>query len=134
MSTFAKASLTFGAGIFMGAFKAFVLTVMWNWFVAPIFHTSNVSFWEMLGLLWVVQLFVDKSYEQDPSEKLRWEKLFAVLDACVPEEKREDLKAELKEKEESIWAEIGGQIFGQLAGYAFTFGLGFLLHTFFIGV
>jgi hypothetical protein len=134
MSTFAKASLTFGASMFVGAFKAFALTLMWNWFVSPIFHTSNISFWEMLGLLWVVQLFVDKSYAQDPAEKIHWENLFLVLDACVPAEKREDLKADLKEKEGSIWSEVGGQIFGQLVGYAFTLGLGFLLHTFFIGV
>jgi len=134
MSTVAKASLTFGVSIFVGAFKAFVLTVMWNWFVAPIFHTADISFWEMLGLLWVVQLFVDQNYGQNPVEKMRWENLVLMLDACVPEEKREDMKVALKEKEESVWSEIGVQIFGQLFGYAFTLGLGFLLHTFFIGV
>src|SRR5271156_2028519 len=39
MSTLSKGSLMFGVGLLVGAFKAFVLMVMWNWFVLPVFHT-----------------------------------------------------------------------------------------------
>jgi hypothetical protein len=132
MSTLSKGSLMFGVGLLVGAFKAFVLTVMWNWFVSPVFHTSEVSFWEMLGLLWVVQLFVDKTYDDNPATKLQWENLFLILDTCVPVERREDLKLQLQEKNEEIWTEIGAKIFGSLAGSAFVLGLGFAVHTFFM--
>jgi hypothetical protein len=132
MSTLSKGSLMFGVGLLVGAFKAFVLMVMWNWFVSPVFHASEVSFWEMLGLLWVVQLFVDQTYDDNPVTKLQWEILFLVLDKCVPAERREDLKLELAEKNEEIWTEIGVKIFGSLAGNAFVLGLGFAVHAFFM--
>jgi putative transposase len=52
--------------------------LMWNWFVSPVFHTGEIPFWQMLGLLWVVQLFVDRGAE-NPADSLRWGSLFLVL-------------------------------------------------------
>jgi hypothetical protein len=69
---------TFAAGLFVGAFRAFVLMLMWNWFVSPVFHTANISFWQVLGLLWLVQVFVGEG-EEDLDENRRWERLFAIL-------------------------------------------------------
>jgi hypothetical protein len=84
-----------------------------------------------LGLLWVVQLFVDQ-YQEGPAEKLRWVSRFLIVDACVPEDKRHDLNEVLMEMNEGIWWEVGGGILGHLIGYAFTLGLGFVVHTLFI--
>lgn len=132
MNTSTKLSFTFAVSLLVGAFKAFVLMLMWNWFVSPVFHTESISFWQVLGLLWVVQLFVDNTSE-NPAETLRWENLFLVLDACVPEHKREEVREEVKQKNEGIWSQLGVHIFGQLTGYAVTLMLGWLVHTFFTG-
>src|ERR1051325_10752672 len=101
VNTPTKASMTFAVSLLVGAFKAFVLMLMWNWFVTPVFHTEAISFWQVLGLLWEVQLFVGDTSE-NPKEDLLWENLFLVLDACVPEHKAQEVRDELKEKEEGI--------------------------------
>jgi hypothetical protein len=115
--------------LLVGAFKAFVLMLMWNWFVSPVFHLESISFWHVLGLLWMAQLFVDSGGE-NPLETLRWESLFLVLDACVPDHKNEELREELKQKNEGIWSQLGIQIFGRVTSYAVTLGLGWIVHTF----
>ena len=131
MNTARKVSLTFGVSLLVGAFKAFVLMLMWNWFVSPVFHTDSISFWQVLGLLWIVQLFVSQGVE-NPAETKRWENLFAVVDACVPEHKRGEVQELLKQNNEEIWLELGIHIFGQLTGYAVTLFLSWTVHTFFV--
>ena len=128
-----KLITTYVVGILVGGYKAFVLMLMWNWFVSPVFHTGHISFWQVLGLLWVVQLFVGEDSNENPAQALRWENLFSILDFCVPEYKREELQEELKQRNEGIWGQLGIYIFGQAFGYTFTLGLEFLLHTFAIG-
>jgi len=117
-----------------GAFKAFVLMLMWNWFVSPVFHTGEISFWQTLGLLWVVQLFTGGESGQSPVETMRWENLFTIVTACVPEHKDAEVKEELKEKAEGVWGELGIYLFSHIGGYAFTLGFGWLVHTFFVAV
>jgi len=113
MNTPTKMSITFAVSMLVGAFKAFVLMLMWNWFVSPVFHTESISFWQVLGLLWVVQLFVGATGE-NPAETLRWENLFLVLDACIPEHKNEELQEELKQKNEGIWGNWAFKFLGSL--------------------
>ncbi len=133
MNTATKTSLTFAVGLLVGAFKAFVLMLMWNWFVSPMFHIESISFWQVLGLLWIVQLFVDSgSGSENPAETLRWDSLFLLLNACVPEHKNEELRDELKQNTESLWGKLVIHIFAQLANYAVTLGLGWVVHTFFV--
>lgn len=135
MNTATKSSLTFAVSLLVGAFKAFVLMLMWNWFVSPVFHIESISFWQVLGLLWIVQLFVDSgsgSGSENPAETLRWDSLFLLLNACVPEHKNEELREELKLKTEGVWGQFGLHIFGRLVGYAVTLGLGWVVHTFFV--
>ena len=103
--------------------------LMWNWFVSPVFHIQSISFWQVLGLLWAVQLFVGDTSE-NPAETLRWENLSLALSACVPEHKAEELREEVKQKNEGIWEQSGIHIFAQLGGYAFTLTLDWLVHTF----
>jgi len=131
VNTATKTSLTFAVSLLVGAFKAFVLMLMWNWFVSPVFHIESISFWQVLGLLWIVQLFVDSGSE-NPAETLRWESLFLVLNACVPAHKNEELREELKQKSQSVWGHLGLQIFGRLAGYTVTLALGWVVHSFLV--
>jgi hypothetical protein len=127
----AKATLTFVVSLLVGAFKAFILMLMWNWFVSPVFHTGSITFWQVLGLLWLVQLFVGVKTD-DPEKSQRWDNLFLVLNSCVPEHQREHVREAIKERRERIWADIGLHIFGQIFDYSFTLGLAWLVHTFFV--
>ena len=127
-----KMALGFGVSILGAAYKAFVLMLMWNWFVSPVFHTESISFWQVLGLLWLVQLFVGLDTDENPANTARWEHLSLVLDACVPEEKREEMSDAVKQKNEEIWGQLGIYIFGQFVGYTLTLVLGWTVHTFLV--
>jgi hypothetical protein len=130
-SDWKKLAYTYAVGILVGAYKAFVLMLMWNWFVSPVFHTESISFWQVLGLLWLVQLFVGDTGE-NPAQTLRWESLFLIVNASVPEDRNEDLQEELRQQTEGVWLQMGLHIFGQLAGYTVTLALGWLVHTVFV--
>jgi hypothetical protein len=132
VNTATKTSVTFGMSLLDGAFKTFVLMLMWNWFVSPVFHTGELSFWQTFGLLLVVQLFTGGQYTENPVQTMRWLNLFSIVQACVPEHKNEGVREELKERTEGLWGEIGISMFSQLAGYALTLGLGWLIHTFLV--
>ena len=131
MNTPTKTSLTFAVSLLVGTFKAFVLMLMWNWFVSPLFHIDSISFWQVLGLVWIVQLFADSGSES-PTDTLRWESLFLLLEACVPEHKTEELRDEVKQTTDRIWEKLGIHIFAQLVGYTVTLGLGWVVHAFFV--
>jgi hypothetical protein len=60
------------------------------------------------------------------------ENLFAVVDACVPEHKREELQEKLKQNNEEIWSQMGIHILGKLTNYAVTLLLGWMVHTFLV--
>ncbi len=36
--------------------NAYVLTMLWSWFVSPIFHVQNISFAQALGLVLIANL------------------------------------------------------------------------------
>jgi hypothetical protein len=95
----------------VGAYKAFVLMLMWKWFVSPVFHTESISFWQVLGLLWLVQLFVGRSQNLD--KERRWERLFAILHYCIPEDHKQWVRQEMQEHNEGTWTQLGIHIFGQ---------------------
>lgn len=105
---------------------------MWNWFVSPVFHTENISFWQVLGLLWIVQLFIGLDTGENPAKTARWENLFLILDACVPQEKREEVSESVKQKNDEIWGQLGIYLGGQFAGYTFTLVLGWAVHAFLV--
>lgn len=67
----------------------------------------------MLGLLWIVQLFVGDTAGENPVETMRWENLFFIVKACVPDHKNEGLKEDLKHTTEGVWGEMGVYIFSQ---------------------
>jgi hypothetical protein len=118
--------LLYAVSMIAGLFTAFVLTVLWGWFVVPAFHVDAVSFWVMYGLTLSIDLLRSdgKDIEADHRHKI----VATVLDACVPPERREDVMEQLGEFTEQIWYEAGWEIFGRLLGNAMVLGLGFVVH------
>lgn len=43
------------------AVNGFVLSVMWGWFVVPVFHVPELGLWQVVGLAMVLQLFAGQT-------------------------------------------------------------------------
>src|SRR3989442_6521097 len=109
-----------------GVFSAFVLMNLWNWFVTTVFHVSEISFLQVLGLSLVIQLFTGDHNQF--GEKFKWDILMRMLEHCVPDDKKQALKEELKEVEEGFGLELGLMIFSQLSTTTAVLGFGFVIH------
>ena len=121
-----KFLLFYAVSILVGLFTAFVLTVLWGWFVVPTFSVAPVSFWVMYGLTLLVGLL---RMDSNDTEAEHQHKVVAVmLDACVPAERREEVREELTEFAGQIWYELGWKLFGKAAGIAFNLAVGFFVH------
>ncbi len=66
----------------------------------------------------------------DIEEAQRFKILTTALDACVRDDRRDELKEQLDDLNKQIWWDAGWKVFGQLVGNTLTLGLGFLVHTF----
>jgi hypothetical protein len=126
MSSVLKWSSMAFVGLVAGLYTAFVAQCFWNWFAVPALHLSSLSFLQMLGLLWLIQLLTARSPAADDK---RWTLLASMIELCVPEEKQEEV-ADLKEVDplENILA-VFSTIFGQVVGNTLTLVLGFTLHA-----
>jgi len=74
-------------------YTAFVLKCFWHWFVVPTLYVRDISVFQMLGLVWMVQLLTDRHSIFDDE---RWKEMTATLKFCVPEEKRDGLERYLE--------------------------------------
>jgi hypothetical protein len=122
-----KFLLFYAVSMIVGLFTACVLTVLWRWFVVPAFHVDAVSFWVMYGLTLLIDLL--RSNANDIEAEHRHKIVAIMLDACVPAERREEVKEQLTAFTEQMWYEVGWKLFGKVTGNAITLGLGFVVHT-----
>jgi hypothetical protein len=79
----------FLAGMVGSLYTTFVAQRLWSWFVVAAFHTSEISFWVMYGLIMLLRLFTNEQ-EVGVAEEQRWTNLFTLLEYCVPAESREE--------------------------------------------
>ena len=117
-----------GAGLLIGLYATFVLQQLWNWFLVPTINASPISFWAMYGLhLFVVLLtkHLDHGWEND----FRWEGATKLLEAFVPDERRETLLALSKKQTEEVWMMAGAMCFSNAVGYSITLVTGWVVHT-----
>jgi hypothetical protein len=118
--------LLYGVSMVVGLYTTFVLTVLWDWFVVPAFHLSAISFWVMYGLTLLISLF--RSAGSDIEAEHRHKIVAAMLDACVPDDKREQVMEQLQEFTEEIWYQAGWKVFGQIITNSIALGIGFVVH------
>lgn len=121
-----KFLLLYAVSMTVGLFTAFVLTVLWGWFVVPAFHVDAVSFWVMYGLTMLIDLLRSKGNEIQADH--RHKVVALMLDACVPAERREEVREELTQFNEDASHEIGWKLFGRLFESALTLALGWVVH------
>ena len=121
-----KVLVLFVPALGVGAYTAFVAMCMWNWFAVSALHVSEITYFQMLGLMWLINLF---TINQNKDE-IKWQTLLITVDYCVPDEKREAVNADLKEFDDNTWMLVGGQIIGTLIASTLTLILGFILYHF----
>jgi len=121
-----KYGLVFGTSILGAIFRAFVLMNLWNWFVTTAFHISEISFLQTLGISLVISTFSSDAEKFTRDEK-RWEVLMTTLEHCVPEDKKAELKEELKHYGDTV-SEMWGAVGGQFIGNAVVLFFGFIIH------
>lgn len=123
-----KVALFWIIGSVLGLYTTFVIQNLWNWFATSAFHVSEISFWVMYGLVLLIGLFTDNE-GQNLAENQRWKGVLIAMDACIPDGKREEIKAELDEQAQvGIWVEAGLHCFGKVVGTTFVLVLGFVVH------
>jgi hypothetical protein len=91
-------------------------------------HPPEASYWLIYGLNLLFGLMTGVGEQENPVYERRWSTLFIVLDACVPEQKMEDLKEAVRSQTEGIWLDIGSAIFGKVVSNTLSLGLGFVVH------
>jgi hypothetical protein len=122
-----KFLLFYAVSMMVGLFTAWVLTVLWTWFVVPAFHVDPASFWVMYGLTLLVDLL--RTNGNDIEAEHRHKIVAVMLDACVPAERRDEVKEQLTEFADQTWYEVGWKLFGKAASNALTLALGFVVHV-----
>jgi hypothetical protein len=126
MSDLKKFAMTWCASTLVGFYAVFVLLQLWNWFAVPLLNVPVASYWLIYGLYLVFGLLT--SDVDNPADERRWNILFLTLNACVPEQKTEEVKEEARSETESIWSDIRLLLFNRVVVSSLTLGLGFVVH------
>ena len=118
--------IMFFVGPLVGLYTTLVLQKLWNWFATEALHVPEISFWLMYGVVLIIELFTaDRS---DNSHEFKT--LTTLLDACVPDDKREEVREQLDDMYSAIWVEAGSKVFGKILSVTWVFVIGWAVHTF----
>jgi hypothetical protein len=110
----------------VGLYTAFVVMCMWNWFAAPALNLSEITYLNMLGLIWLMSLLSGNNQKADD---FKWKTLFTTIEFCIPDDKREEALETINGLQENVWIEVVGHISGQIVVNTITLVLGFILHS-----
>jgi hypothetical protein len=106
----------------VGLYTAFVAECYWNWFAVPALNVQSISFLQMLGLVWLIQLLFDRSPDDEP----RWKLMVQTLELCVPDEKKEALSNIVGDFDVALAGFL--QVARKLVGNTLALAMGFALH------
>ena len=123
-----KSVLFFALSIIVHLYTTFVLTILWNWFVVPALHLSDVSFWLMYGLVLIVNMFSNPSDQTFDADR-RTKSLMTAIGACIPEDRREFVREELESQSKEIWIDLGAAIVSRGFQNTLALGVGFIVHV-----
>lgn len=128
-----RASIHVITQLLLGLYKAFVLMHLWNWFVAPVFHISNISLFEAIGLFFVVAVCTNQvqTATWHEVELEYWSKrIITLLECCIPDDKRERAKIVLERNEGEGWQDLSIVHFNDLASTTAILVLSWGVHAY----
>src|SRR5258706_13795335 len=97
---------------------------LWNWFAVLLLHVGEASYPQMYGLNALFALITARDIPENPMGEARWQRVFTILNACVPAGSREMMMEEIRIEDAELWQPLGTWIFG--FGSANTVGPGFV--------
>lgn len=118
---------TFGLALAVGFYTAFVFENIWNWFAAAALHAPEISYWTAYGIFLGFHFIIDRDETFEKTEIFA--RLEMMIKACVPEERRAELDAELVAEDKQMGTKLLGPIVGQAVGNTVALGIGFVVHT-----
>lgn len=113
--------------VVISVYRAFVLMMLWNWFVTRAFHVDSVSFLLMLGISWFIEL-VTRPSEQDAA--FYSSNLYPLVLLCVPENKQEEAREQMEQFQSDIWSQLWTSAGSRVFDITLTLGLGFVVTLF----
>lgn len=116
------------ASTLVSLYTTFVLQHLWNWFAVPAFNVSSIPYWGAFGL--VLGIGILKGSDDKWEREAQMRVLVTITDACVPEEKREEVKEKVDREVELAWAEVILIIVGRVFGNTTTLAIGWGVHAF----
>src|ERR1700693_1322639 len=125
---FKRATIYFIIGIALKLYTTFVLQNLWNWFVVSAFRIPSISFWLMYGVLLMIGLVFPRI---DLEQESRWEQAVMMLQACIPEGKREAVNDKIK-KSTQVGVMVLGETFSTLIGHTVVLMIGFVVYIVFV--
>jgi hypothetical protein len=125
MKEFSKWAMLFIISVVMGLYTAFVIKCYWSWFAVPALNLPEVSFFQILGLIWLLQLVMGN--ESEEAEDTKFKMLANAIELCVPAEKQSQLTAMLEEEQVMIRWKALGMISRRFGSNTFMLILGFAL-------
>jgi hypothetical protein len=116
----------FVVSIVVQFYTAFVLMLLWNWFVTRALHTSEIGYLTVYGLLLIVQLFRTATSHAD---ELKHRRILTMLDACIRDDQREAMADELIEINKETTNVPTWLIVETLVGNTVALAVGWFIHT-----
>jgi hypothetical protein len=92
-----------------------------------VLHVSDVSFLQMLGILWLIQVITGRPSGNDGN---RWVLLLSIVELCVSAEKQAALEELKTPNPLAVFVEGFSMALGQIASNTLMLALGFALHLF----
>lgn len=117
----------FVIGLLISCYTAFIAQCYWNWFAVRALNVSSVSFLEMLGLVWLLQIMTSRPALSDNH---RWKVLTSAVELCVPAEKQRELYELATRKTFDEVLQEFFEVFGQVGSNTLLLAAGFVLHLF----
>jgi hypothetical protein len=114
-------------GLPVGFYTAFVAQCYWNWFAASALHLPEISFLQMLGLWWMIDLLIIRPARDDGRA---WALLASITELCVPPERQREME-EMRISDPIVEFTQGlSGAFNTVIGNTLMWALGFGLHLF----
>lgn len=124
--TWKKFLYAFVLSVIVGFYLAFVGQTLWNWFAVPAFHVEEIGYWMAYGLFLLIHLLFDQDNSMEQGEIFG--RLEMMLNACVRDDRREELNDELRTEREGLALRLFSGVFGKALGATITLGIGFVVH------
>jgi len=105
-------------------YSAFAIKVMWNWFAVPSLRAPSLSYWQVLGLLLILELMRNAPLVQDN----RWDMALTVIDDCAPQPIKNSIERYIFNTRIDFYWQLFSGALSLIAVWTTILGLGWMIH------